>query len=156
MDLPTSYGTRLLSPFSWRWFAMDRMPIIDVYLLIVLAAGLVWSALAHAGTAPQRAAIALALMAANYGVRGAAHQQALSMAARLFGPSAAAAVRRGRRFGSLLDSWPRPANGRADADCLVDTARCRSFVSPFEWRIIAQLSRRRTRSTDIDAGLERR
>src|SRR5947208_7289965 len=23
MDLPTSYGTRLLSPFSWRWYAID-------------------------------------------------------------------------------------------------------------------------------------
>ena len=40
MDLPTSYGTRLLSPFSWRWHAIDLMPIVDIYLLIVLAAGL--------------------------------------------------------------------------------------------------------------------
>ncbi|HEV3139674.1 MAG TPA: metal-dependent hydrolase, partial [Vicinamibacterales bacterium] len=31
MDLPTSYGTRLLSPFDWRWFAVDWMPIIDIY-----------------------------------------------------------------------------------------------------------------------------
>ena len=29
MDLPTSYGTRLLSPFSWRWYAIDLLPIID-------------------------------------------------------------------------------------------------------------------------------
>src|SRR5262249_15837829 len=27
MDLPTSYGTRLLSPFDWHWFAVDWMPI---------------------------------------------------------------------------------------------------------------------------------
>src|SRR5207248_1001864 len=42
MDLPTSYGTRLLSPFDWRWFAIDLMPIVDIYLLIALAAGLVF------------------------------------------------------------------------------------------------------------------
>ena len=37
MDLPTSYGTRVLSSFSWRWFAVDWMPIIDVSLLILLS-----------------------------------------------------------------------------------------------------------------------
>src|SRR5262245_9806266 len=42
MDLPTSYGTRVLSPFDWRWFAVDWMPIVDIYLLIVLAVGLVF------------------------------------------------------------------------------------------------------------------
>jgi len=36
MDLPTSYGTRLLSPFDWHWFAVDWLPIVDIYLLIVL------------------------------------------------------------------------------------------------------------------------
>jgi inner membrane protein len=38
MDVPTSYGTRLLSPFDWHWFAIDLVPIIDIYLLTVLAA----------------------------------------------------------------------------------------------------------------------
>src|ERR1700726_5029443 len=42
MDLPTSYGLRFLSPFDWHWFAIDWMPIIDVYLLIVLAVGLLF------------------------------------------------------------------------------------------------------------------
>ena len=28
MDLPTSYGTRVLSPFDWRCL-VDWMPIID-------------------------------------------------------------------------------------------------------------------------------
>src|SRR5262249_45211961 len=37
MDLPTSYGTRLLSPFDWHWFGADWMPIVDIYLLMVLA-----------------------------------------------------------------------------------------------------------------------
>jgi inner membrane protein len=40
MDLPTSYGTRLLSPFDWHWFAVDWMPIVDVYLLLALVIGL--------------------------------------------------------------------------------------------------------------------
>src|SRR5262249_20113498 len=68
MDLPTSYGTRLLSPFSWRWFAVDWMPIIDIYLLMVLVA-----ALGFGRTTPainrRKAAIVLTFMAANYGVR---------------------------------------------------------------------------------------
>ena len=33
MDLPTSYGTRLLSPFDWHWYGVDWMPIVDVFLL---------------------------------------------------------------------------------------------------------------------------
>src|SRR6476646_9199715 len=41
MDLPTSYGTRLLSPFNWRWFAFDWLPIVDIYLMMALVAGLV-------------------------------------------------------------------------------------------------------------------
>src|SRR6185503_11332786 len=42
MDLPTQYGTRLLSPFDWRWFSIDLMPIVDVYLLAALVAGLLF------------------------------------------------------------------------------------------------------------------
>ena len=40
MDLPTSYGTRPFSPFAWTWFAQDWEPIVDIYLLAILAAGL--------------------------------------------------------------------------------------------------------------------
>lgn len=134
MDLPTSYGTRLLSPFSWRWYAMDLMPIIDVYLWMILAAGLVagsWRPRAR----HRSAAIALALMAANYGIRVAAHQEALGTAARVYGPTLPAPCEPSAAFGSLVDSWPR-AGG---SSCLVDTAAIPSFSSPFEWRIIARL-----------------
>jgi inner membrane protein len=41
MDLPTSYGTRLLSPFVWTWYALDWMPIVDVYLWLVLSVALI-------------------------------------------------------------------------------------------------------------------
>src|SRR5204862_5759954 len=39
MDLPTSYGTRILSPFDWHWFAVDWMPIVAIYLHLMLLAG---------------------------------------------------------------------------------------------------------------------
>ena len=142
MDLPTSYGTRLLSPFSWRWYALDWMPIVDVYLLMVLVAPLF-------GRSNERqrrikAAIVLALMAANYGLRATAHYQALDVAPRLFGPTLpelcdAPSTDEGSRF----ESWPRvtppspPAPGRR---CLVELAAMPSFMSPFRWRIIAQMS----------------
>ena len=134
MDLPTSYGTRLLSPFSWRWYAMDLMPIIDVYLWMILAAGLLagsWRPRAR----QRSAAIALALMAANYGIRVAAHKEALATATQVYGPTLPAPCDPSAAFGSLLDSWPH-AGG---SSCLVDTAAIPSFGSPFEWRIIAQL-----------------
>ena len=54
MDLPTSYGTRLLSPFDWHWFAVDWMPIVDVYLLFALAAGLLFGRSSTAASAPER------------------------------------------------------------------------------------------------------
>ncbi|HEY3043761.1 MAG TPA: metal-dependent hydrolase [Vicinamibacterales bacterium] len=139
MDLPTSYGTRLLSPFSWRWYAIDLMPIIDVYLWMILAAGLLAGSW-RPGARQKSAAIALALMAANYGIRVTAHQEALATAARVHGPALPAPCDPSAAFGSLLDSWPQsstwhPGSGR----CLVDTAAIPSFGSPFDWRVIAQL-----------------
>jgi membrane-bound metal-dependent hydrolase YbcI (DUF457 family) len=139
MDLPTSYGTRLFSPFSWRWFAIDLMPIIDVYLWGILAGGLVigtW----RPGTRRQSAAIALALTVANYGIRVASHQQALGAAAERHGPSLPAPCDPSAAFGSLIDSWPQSTASQAGSSrCLMDTAAIPSFVSPFDWRVIAQL-----------------
>jgi len=134
MDLPTSYGTRLLSPFSWRWFAMDLMPIVDIYLWMILAAGLLAGSWRR-GARQKSAAIALALMAANYGIRAAAHQHALSAAAHVYGPTMPTPCEPSAAFGSLLDSWPHAGGSR----CLVDSAALPSFGSPFDWRVIAQL-----------------
>jgi len=139
MDLPTSYGTRLLSPFAWRWYAFDWMPIIDIYLLMVLVA-----ALFGRGTDAQRrskAAIVLALIAANYGLRAAAHHQALDLAPRLFGPTLPELCDAPAEA-SRIESWPRtppspPSSGRR---CLVELAAMPTFESPFRWRIIAQMS----------------
>jgi inner membrane protein len=145
MDLPTSYGTRPFSPFDWHWYAVDWMPIVDVYLLAILAAGL-WYGNRGAGARQRNAAIVLALMAVNYGLRGAAHHVALGRAAEtlgpLVGPSCPAASAQG-----WIDRWPRPPipsdDPRGDSappGCLVEVAALPGFSSPFSWRLIAQLS----------------
>jgi membrane-bound metal-dependent hydrolase YbcI (DUF457 family) len=146
MDLPTSYGTRLLSPFSWRWFAMDLLPIIDIYLLLVLIGGLV---VGRGSPSRQRtsAVVVLLLMALNYGVRGFAHHQALARTERLFVPSLPPPCDPQASAITLLDVWPRDASDHANGpaprqrrgSCVVDMAAIPTFGSPFRWRVIAQL-----------------
>src|SRR5437667_1210147 len=141
MDLPTSYGTRFLSPFDWRWFAVDWLPIVDIYLIAALAAGLIFG---QASSASRRrlAVIVLAAVAANYGMRAAAHRQALTLAPQVFGrllpqpcdSDAARAVK-------VLDVWPRASVARhQERTCLIEIAAVPTFVSPFRWQVIAQLS----------------
>jgi inner membrane protein len=141
MDLPTTYGTRLFSPFSWRWFSVDLMPIVDVYLLGMLVAGLLfgWRSLE---SRRRNAAIVLVLMAANYGVRVVAHHQALEQAPRLFGPTLPKGCD-AEPSGRLVDSWPNaPAASPPEPGkrCLVQIVAEPTFYSPFHWRVIAQLS----------------
>jgi len=141
MDLPTSYGTRLLSPFDWHWFAVDWMPIVDIYLLMALVIGL----LGRSTPAQRRAkaAFVLLLMATNYGVRAAAHRQALVIAPRLFGPTLPPPCDPPPASTPLVDSWPRgsaPSNPPPGKRCLVEMIAMPSFTSPFSWRIIAQMS----------------
>jgi membrane-bound metal-dependent hydrolase YbcI (DUF457 family) len=141
MDLPTSYGTRLLSPFDWHWFAVDWMPIVDVYLLVVLVIGL----LGRPTPSQQRAkaAFVLLLMATNYGIRGAAHHQALDLAPRLFGPTLPQRCDPPAASTPVVDSWPRaatPSDPPPGKRCLVEIVAMPSFTSPFSWRIIAQMS----------------
>jgi membrane-bound metal-dependent hydrolase YbcI (DUF457 family) len=138
MDLPTSYGTRLLSPFDWHWYAFDWMPIIDIYLLIALAAGLI---LGGRSPAAQRrnAALVLAFMAANYGLRAAAHERALAQAPLVFGPMLPDRCP-GVSPQGLIDKWPRGSLQPGAGRCLVEIAATPGFGSPFEWRLIAQLS----------------
>ena len=141
MDLPTSYGTRLLSPFDWHWFAVDWMPIVDIYLLMVLVVSLFGRT--TVAQRQSRAAVVLVLMAANYGLRAVAHHQALVLAPRLFGPTLPELCDTPPAAVPLIDSWPRktpplpPAPGRR---CLVEIAAMPSYTSPFRWRIIAQMS----------------
>jgi len=158
MDFPTSYGTRLLSPFDWHWFATDLMPIVDVYLIIILVAGLLFGS---ASTAARRrnAAIVLVLMGANYSVRAVARYQAISLAPRVFGPTWPQRCDGGAHDDrALVAVWPRekvftppvptslegataPSTSlRASSRCLVEVAAMPSFFSPFRWRLVAQMS----------------
>jgi inner membrane protein len=142
MDLPTSYGTRLLSPFSWRWHAIDLMPIVDIYLLIVLAGGLLVGR-RSIGLGRRLALVALAFLALNYVVRAAAHHRVLAEASRLMAPILPAPC--ADAVGpSLIDRWPieTPVNPRDRAvhRCLIETAAIPTFVSPFQWQVVARLS----------------
>jgi len=156
MDLPTSYGTRLLSPFDWHWYAFDWMPIIDIYLLIILAAGLFFGRGSDAARR-RNAALVLALMAANYGLRAAAHHNAIALAPRLFGPTLPARCADAPDTSAVLDYWPRrnpepstqnseprePASLNplpATRRCLLEVAAIPTFFSPLDWRIIAHTS----------------
>jgi membrane-bound metal-dependent hydrolase YbcI (DUF457 family) len=150
MDLPTSYGTRLFSPFDWRWFALDLLPIIDVYLLLALIAGLAigrWGPRHQTGHERGRArraraaAAVLGLMLANYALRGLTHGEALALTMRAFGSTLPPACDERAATISLLDSWPAAATAGtpgARTPCLIDMAAIPTFVSPFEWRVIAQ------------------
>jgi membrane-bound metal-dependent hydrolase YbcI (DUF457 family) len=142
MDLPTSYGTRLLSPFDWHWWAVDWMPIIDVYLLVALAAGLAFGRVS--GVASRwNAAIVLALMAANYGVRGVAHHQALTTAPRLFGPLFPPRCDPSSSDRRAIERWPQQLRATPPDPakrCLVQLVALPTFFSPFKWRVVAHLS----------------
>ena len=143
MDLPTVYGTRVLSPFDWHWFSLDWMPIIDVYLLGALMAGLLFGS--ESASARQRnVAIVLVLMGANYGLRAAAHHVAIANAPRLFGPRLPPPCQAAATSGaSTVEYWPRPAvttPSAAGTRCLVQFVAMPGFISPFQWRVVAQLS----------------
>ncbi len=141
MDVPTTYGTRLLSPFDWHWFAVDWMPIVDIYLLVVLIIGLLGKPTPV--QARTKAALVLVLMAANYGVRGFAHHEALVLAPQLFGPTLPAPCDAPSSSLAPIERWPRPSAPSSPPPgkrCLVEMVAMPSFTSPFSWRIIAQMS----------------
>jgi membrane-bound metal-dependent hydrolase YbcI (DUF457 family) len=138
MDLPTSYGTRLLSPFSWRWYAIDLLPIVDIYLLAALGAGLMLGRRSRqAGN--KWAAIVFVLMAVNYGGRAIAHHTALRLTEGLFGATLPPACDQ-QTARSLVDSWPPIVpSPNAGGPCSIDTAAMPTFLSPFRWRVIRRL-----------------
>jgi membrane-bound metal-dependent hydrolase YbcI (DUF457 family) len=153
MDLPTSYGTRLLSPFDWHWYAVDLMPIIDVYLLAALAACLGFGTLHE--WRRRNVVIAITLMALNYGVRLGAHRQALDLAPRIFGPTLPERCDAAGMQGPLIDRWPvhGPLSGRdLERRCLLEIVALPTFTSPFQWRLVARLSNAyETRDIDVMA-----
>ena len=142
MDLPTSYGTRALSPFSWHWFSLDWMPIIDIYLIAVLGAALFFGRGSDA-MRRQNVKLALVLMLVDYGVRGAAHHEAIALAPRAFGPTLPAPCGGNPPPDLPVERWPLPPTAPAEPGahrCLVELAAMPGFLSPFSWGLIAQTS----------------
>jgi membrane-bound metal-dependent hydrolase YbcI (DUF457 family) len=133
MDLPTSYGTRILSPFVGTWYALDWMPIIDVFLWIVLAVALI------AGVRPawrtRAARLALVFMLADYSARALLHERALEDAAARTadGTPSPCAVR------PTLVRHPSLIEARlAGPGACIQAAALPTFFSPFRWRAIRQ------------------
>jgi membrane-bound metal-dependent hydrolase YbcI (DUF457 family) len=152
MDLPTQYGTRIFSPLDVQWYAVNWMPIVDVYLLTVLAGGLAIGSIAARRSASVSrtrnarswsAGIVLLFMLGNYGLRASSHEAALASAPEAFGatlpPTCPDAPSR-----RAVDRWSREtAHGRRShvaPSCLLELVALPTFVSPFEWRLVARLS----------------
>jgi hypothetical protein len=133
MDLPTSYGTRLLSPFDWTWYAFDWMPIIDVYLWIVLVAMLV------VGAAPARrrraAIVALAFLGLDYSARAVLHEHALREGSRSDASGTLAPCAFAPTLVAHAGSDVSPNDGSVACD---EAAALPTFLSPFTWRIVRQ------------------
>jgi inner membrane protein len=98
MDYTNQYGVRPFLPFSGRWVALDIMPIVSPWLLLILALGLtlpvvfrfvteeVGAKKESARTGRRGAVVALCAMALLWGVRGFAHARAAGMlASHLYG-----------------------------------------------------------------------
>ena len=83
LDLATSYGTQLLSPFSGRRLSLDWIFIIDPYFTALLLAGAI-AALAWPRWGPRAGAGFLAGACVYLLVCAAYHHQALDLARRVF------------------------------------------------------------------------
>lgn len=136
MDLPTSYGVRLLSPFDNTWFALDWLPIIDVYLWGLLIAGLVAMRLRPA----RRVTIARAVLGGAllfYAGRATAQYRALELAAtfRADGTSASCAT------APVLSRHPEIFEARwAGPGACLQAAALPTFLSPLRWQLIREQS----------------
>lgn len=87
LDLATSYGTQILSPFTRVKFTLDWIFILDPYftgLVVVGAAAALWSA----GRGRTIAAVCLSLAGVYLLLCGFYHHQALNLAQRVFQASA--------------------------------------------------------------------
>lgn len=127
VDLTTSYGTRVLSPFSGVWYGVDWMPILDLWLWGILAAGSVvgWA------LPPRRraAAVAVLLTAASYaGLRAFTHGAAVSRAAVIQS-----------RAGVPVEGAPAVVFAYRNTGRLLGLpAALPAGSSPFAWRLITK------------------
>jgi membrane-bound metal-dependent hydrolase YbcI (DUF457 family) len=137
MDLPTSYGTRLLSPFLPTWYAFDWMPIIDIYLLVVLAGGLLAARGRRLATRARVAQFVLVITALDYAGRAVLHDRALARATSRTASGVAAPC----LTHPTLTRHPSIVPGDVPADTCVQAAALPTFVSPFEFRVVRQYPR---------------
>ena len=128
MDLATSYGTRVLSPFLDTWYGVDWLPIVDIYLWGVLA-GLLAAGIGRPERRRRLAIAALVLTAGNYGLRAGAHQLALREAV---------AIESRAVPGSAPDSHFAFSYLGPDKPAALPAA-LPTLWSPFRWRLITRL-----------------
>jgi inner membrane protein len=128
MDLATSYGTRVLSPFSRAWYGADWMPIVDPWLWLVLTAGCIGAVL-RPGQRARIAAAVLVLVAAGYAVRASAHDMALERAIAIQSRAASAAV----AYPGWTFHYLNPDNPARLPAALP------TWTSPFRWRLITRV-----------------
>ena len=134
MDLPTSYGTRVLSPFVDTWYAMDWMPIIDIYLWAVLVGGTI--VMYVRPSAARRVALAvLVLVFADYAGRALLHASALEAAATR---TARGETARCAASPTLVRHPTVIEAAVAGPGSCIQAAALPTFLSPFTWRAIRQ------------------
>lgn len=138
MDLPTSYGTRVLAPFDPTWFAFDWLPIIDIYIWGMLIAGVIAARLAPARTM-MIARLVLAGVLSFYALRAGAHGQALARAAATAADGVAAPCLSApvltRHSGLAPGAAPSVDAGHSTRTC-AEAAAIPTFFSPFRWTLI--------------------
>jgi inner membrane protein len=127
IDFATSYGTRVLSPFSDVWYGVDWLPIVDPWLLAVLGAGLI-AAWLRPGARHRLAVGALVVMAGYYGLRASAHDDAMQQAVAREQAAGVRGDQGARRLFAYLDER-RPAGLPAALP---------TEMSPFRWRLITR------------------
>ena len=136
MDLPTSYGTRMFSPFSETWYALDWLPIIDIYLWALLAVGFT-AAWRRPASRQAIARWVLTAIVGFYGARAIAHEVALTTAAQVDAdgaPSPCASAPTLTRHPTVFE-----AAHAGPGHCL-QAAALPTFLSPLTWRGIRQQS----------------
>jgi membrane-bound metal-dependent hydrolase YbcI (DUF457 family) len=128
MDFATSYGTRVLSPFRSTWYGVDWMPIIDVFLWAVLAAGCITARVRPEWRA--RVAIsALLVLGCDYAVRAAAHGVALHEAVTIQAQTTAMKT----PHPDTVFSYHNPGDP-AELPAALPT-----LTSPFRWRLVTRV-----------------